>query len=71
MGKGGGGAVAQQAVAAEEPVTPAVARAVDGDTQEAQQNQAERRSRLRGIRSTYSRFAPEQGAANGTKAKLG
>lgn len=71
MGKGGGGAVAQQPVAAEEPVTPAVARAVSSDTQEAQQNQAEKRSRLRGIRSTYSRFASENGAQNGSRAKLG
>jgi len=71
MGKGGGGHVRTTPVAAEEPVTPAVARTVEADTAQGQENQAERRSRLRGIRSTYSRFASEQGAANGTKTKLG
>lgn len=71
MGKGGGGHVKTTPVAAEEPVTPAVARTVESDTVQGQENQAERRSRLRGIRSTYSRFASEQGAANGTKSKLG
>lgn len=71
MGKGGGGHIKSTPVAAEEPVTPAVARAVDTDTANAQESQAERRSRLRGIRSTYSRYAAENGAQNGSKAKLG
>ncbi len=71
MGKGGGGSVKTAPVAAEEPVTPAVARSVEADAQQGQENQAERRARLRGIRSTYSRFASEQGAANGTKSRLG
>lgn len=71
MGKGGGGHVKTQTVAAEEPVTPAVARSIESDTQTATESQAERRARLRGIRSTYNRFASEQGAANGTQKTLG
>ena len=71
MGKGGGGVVTATPVVAETPVTPAVARSVDSATKEAQGNQAEARSRLRGIRSTYSRFASDAGAANGTRDKLG
>lgn len=55
---------------AEETVTPAVARSVAHDTKSAQASLAEARSRLRGIRSTYSRFA---GTAGGTSlsSKLG
>lgn len=72
MGKGGGGSVKTQTVAAEEPVTPAVAQNVAEDAETAETNQAERRARMRGIRSTYNRFASEQGAgANGAKKTLG
>ena len=45
-------------------VTPAVARDISVDTQTAQQNQALKRSRLTGIRSTWANFG-------GGKAKLG
>ena len=70
MGKGGGGKIKSDPVTAEEPVTPAVAR--DAETTELSQgNQARRLAQLRGIRSTYSRFAERQGAANGTREKLG
>ena len=41
-------------------VTPAVARDVTLDTQTAQQNQALARSRLTGIRSTWSSFGGRQ-----------
>ena len=47
-----------------EVVTPAVARDVAVDTQTAQQNQALARSRLTGIRSTWSQFG-------GRSSKLG
>lgn len=47
-----------------EVVTPAVARDVALDTQMAQQNQALARSRLSGIRSTWSSFG-------GRASKLG
>lgn len=43
-----------------EVVTPAVARDVALDTQTAQQNQALARSRLSGIRSTWSSFGGRQ-----------
>lgn len=43
-----------------EVVTPAVARDVTLDTQTAQQNQALARSRLSGIRSTWSSFGGRQ-----------
>lgn len=45
-------------------VTPAVARSIQGDTQNAQANQAEARQRMRGIRSTYARFASTEGNGN-------
>lgn len=45
-------------------VTPAVARDIGADTQTAQQNQALARSRLAGIRSTWSSFS-------GGRSKLG
>ena len=41
-------------------VTPAVARDISIDTQTAQQNQALARSRLSGIRSTWSSFGGRQ-----------
>ncbi len=41
-------------------VTPAVARDINVDTQTAQQNQALARSRLTGIRSTWSSFGGRQ-----------
>ncbi len=47
-----------------EVVTPAVARDISVDTQPAQQNQALARSRLTGIRSTWSSFG-------GRSSKLG
>lgn len=59
---------------AEEVVTPAVARSIAADTESAQAAQAEARSRKRGIRSTYNRFASQNSAmAGGTGAadKLG
>jgi len=71
MGKGGGGKIKTEPVAAEEPVVPAVAQEVAGNTEEAQQNQDEKRARMRGIRSTYNRFAAEQQAQNGAKKTLG
>jgi hypothetical protein len=43
-----------------EVITPAVARDVALDTQTAQQNQALARSRLSGIRSTWSSFGGRQ-----------
>ena len=43
-----------------EVVTPAVARDISIDTQTAQQNQALARSRLTGIRSTWSSFGGRQ-----------
>ena len=43
-----------------EVMTPAVARDVALDTQTAQQNQALARSRLSGIRSTWSSFGGRQ-----------
>lgn len=43
-----------------EVVTPAVARDINVDTQTAQQNQALARSRLTGIRSTWSSFGGRQ-----------
>jgi len=70
MGKGGGGNIETQTVAAETPVTPAVARDIAAQTKEAQTVQGEARSRLRGIRSTYNRFALQDGG-NGTSVKLG
>ncbi len=71
MGKGGGANIKTEVVKAEEAVTPAVARDVAANTSEAQTLQADARSRLRGIRSTYNRFAQQTDAANGAKAKLG
>ena len=47
-----------------EVITPAVARDISVDTQTAQQNQALARSRLTGIRSTWSSFG-------GRSSKLG
>ncbi|MCQ2299955.1 MAG: hypothetical protein MJZ81_07530 [Bacteroidales bacterium] len=55
--KGGG-------VKAESVVTPAVAKNIEADTEQAQANQTEARSRLRGIRSTYNRFQSDAGATN-------
>jgi hypothetical protein len=43
-----------------EVITPAVARDIAADTQTAQQNQALARSRLSGIRSTWSSFGGRQ-----------
>lgn len=43
-----------------EVITPAVARDIALDTQTAQQNQALARSRLSGIRSTWSSFGGRQ-----------
>ena len=73
MGSSGSGTkinMAKPAVTVEETAVPAVAREVSRQTEEMQGNQAERRNRLRGIRSTYSRFASDS-AANGTRATLG
>lgn len=74
MGSSGGGGTTQ-VVQAEEVVTPAVAKSVERDTESAQAAQAERRNRLRGIRSTYSRFAAQGGGqaagATGSASKLG
>lgn len=76
---GGGGSVRYvqpyQTTEAEEVVTPAVARSIVGDTQSAVRNQTEQRARLRGIRSTYSRFTSNNsggiGGMNGSASKLG
>ena len=72
MGAGGAPKQDRQVVAAEMPVVPAVARDAEKLDSEAQIAQTDARSRLRGIRSTYTRFASAgNGGANGTKAKLG
>ncbi|MBP5791978.1 MAG: hypothetical protein J6W80_06965 [Kiritimatiellae bacterium] len=69
MGGSGSTRVAQ---APEETVTPAVARDISRDTESAQAAQKQARSRLRGIRSTYSRFTSGQTAGqNGASSKLG
>lgn len=54
-----------QVVRAEEVITPAVGRSISKDTASAEASQREARERMRGIRSTYSRFA-WQGQAGGT-----
>lgn len=56
---------------AEETVTPAVAKSVGADTESAQASQMEARSRMRGIRSTYNRFATQGAGNTGTSNKLG
>ncbi len=72
MGKGGGGNISTKTAVAEMPVTPAVARDVAAQTTEAQNTQADARARMRGIRSTYNRFAESaQSGANGTAKRLG
>lgn len=48
-------------------VTPAVARDLSQDANQAQENQALARSRLQGIRSTWSSFGGASGAARSTK----
>nr|DAH80697.1 MAG TPA: hypothetical protein [Caudoviricetes sp.] len=71
MGSSGGGT---QVVKAEETVTPAVARMISSDVQNAASRQNEQRSRLRGIRSTYARFAGTSGdtaGVTGSATKLG
>ena len=74
MGSSGGGgySVQQNVVKAEETVTPAVARSA-ANVESAQVNQAASRARLKGIRSTYNRFAGSSGEAgsNGSASKLG
>lgn len=67
----GGSKGSSTVVKAEETVTPAVARDVAQDTASAQANLAEQRSRLRGIRSTYSRFAGTGGGTGSLSSKLG
>lgn len=70
MSKGGSsGSIRTPAVAAETPAVPAVARDVSKTTEEAQSDASEKRARLRGVRSTYARFASDK--ANGTASKLG
>jgi len=60
------------ALIAEQTVTPAVGRSIAADTETAQSDQADARSRLRGIRSTYSRFSQAGGSSgNGTRDRLG
>jgi len=60
------------ALIAEQTVTPAVGRSIAADTETAQANQADARSRLRGVRGTYNRFAQMSGSSgNGSKDKLG
>lgn len=72
MGKGGGGNIKSKPVVAEEPVTPAVARTVERDAETMQGNAEERRARMRGIRSTYSRFAEAANSGqNGVAKRLG
>lgn len=71
---GGGGGVNTGVVKAEETVTPAVAKSVAQDTESAIAAQQESRARLKGIRSTYTRFANEgnsSSGANGSAKKLG
>jgi hypothetical protein len=69
----GSGGAKTQVVKAEETVTPAVARDISTSTQSAQAAQTEARSRMRGIRSTYNRFASGGASAqgNGSASKLG
>lgn len=65
----GGKGASTKVVQAEETVTPAVAQTIAADTESAQAAQRDARSRMRGIRSTYARFASEaQGAPS---SKLG
>lgn len=81
MGSSGGGGSVQyvqpytEYAEAEEVVTPAVGKSISQDTERAKANQQERKSRLRGIRSTYSRFALNgsgaSGGTNGSADKLG
>jgi len=60
------------ALIAEQTVTPAVGRSIAADTETAQGEQADARSRLRGVRGTYNRFAQMSGSSgNGSKDKLG
>ena len=60
------------ALIAEQTVTPAVGRSIAADTETAQTEQADARSRLRGVRGTYNRYAQLSGSSgNGTKDKLG
>ena len=67
MGKGSSGSVAMPApTATEEPVTPAIAKSIAQDTENAQAQQLAARQRLRGISSTYQRGTAEAG-----KTKLG
>ena len=71
-GSRGGGTT--QVVQAEETVTPAVARTISQDVQNAATRQNEQRARLRGIRSTYARFAGLSGdsaGGTGSATKLG
>lgn len=58
-------------VQAEETVTPAVAKEVAQDTESAQSAQREARSRLRGIRGTYARFAGSDQNGGSLKSTLG
>ena len=69
MGKGGGAKI-RNPVVAEVPATPAVARDAETLDDRGQGAQSRRRASLRGVRSTYARFADQQGG-NGSKAKLG
>lgn len=77
MGSSGGGTqVIQpytQAAEAEQVVTPAVGKTVAQDTESAIMRQNEARQRLRGIRSTYSRYSStsQTSGGNGSSAKLG
>lgn len=62
---------APQVVQAEETVTPAVAKSVGADVNNAVQNQQNAKRRLRGIRSTYASLAKGDGGTTGSAQKLG
>ena len=64
----GFGAKSPKIVAAEEVVTPAVAKTAESADRESAQ-QADTRARLRGIRGTYHRYADNN--SDGLSSKLG
>ncbi len=74
MGKGGGSSSTSKyagVTSKTEAAAPAVARDAAADTDKAVSEQADARSRLQGIRSTYNRFAAAAAESNGKKTKLG
>lgn len=60
------GSSGAKTVKAEEVVTPATAREADSTIQNGAENQEEKRRRLRGIRSTYTRYATAGEGGSGT-----